>query len=54
LHFSVFKTRNGRERISLPVKFRTTEEQAVTLVEGRRYKAADPQSEIQTASAGGG
>jgi murein DD-endopeptidase MepM/ murein hydrolase activator NlpD len=46
LHFSVFKTKDGRERESIPVKFRTTDGQAVTLVEGQRYKAA----EVQTAS----
>jgi murein DD-endopeptidase MepM/ murein hydrolase activator NlpD len=49
LHFSVFKTRDGRERISLPVKFQTADGKAVVLVEGRRYTAPDAQ--IQTASA---
>jgi murein DD-endopeptidase MepM/ murein hydrolase activator NlpD len=39
LHFSVFKTRDGRERISIPTKFKTTDAQAVTLVEGRRYES---------------
>jgi len=39
LHFSVFKTKDGRERISIPVKFRTSDGQAVTLEEGRRYKS---------------
>jgi murein DD-endopeptidase MepM/ murein hydrolase activator NlpD len=39
LHFSVFKTKDGRERISIPVKFKTADAQAVTLVEGQRYKA---------------
>jgi len=47
LHFSVFKTRDGRERVSILVKFRTSDEQAVTLVEGQRYKSI----EVQTASA---
>jgi len=47
LHFSVFKTKDGRERVSIPVKFRTSDEQAVTLVEGQRYKSI----EVQTASA---
>lgn len=41
LHFSVFKTLDGRERISIPVKFRTADDSvAVTLKEGRRYRAA--------------
>jgi murein DD-endopeptidase MepM/ murein hydrolase activator NlpD len=47
LHFSVFKTKNGRERISLPVKFQTGDGKPAVLVEGRRYTAPD----IQTASA---
>ena len=47
LHFSVFKTKDGRERVSIPVKFKTSDEQAVTLVEGQRYKSI----EVQTASA---
>jgi murein DD-endopeptidase MepM/ murein hydrolase activator NlpD len=50
LHFSVFKTRDGKERISLPVKFHTADENAVTLVEGRRYKAVEAQP-TATASA---
>jgi murein DD-endopeptidase MepM/ murein hydrolase activator NlpD len=40
LHFSVFKTKDGRERISIPTKFKTADGQVVTLVEGKRYKAA--------------
>jgi len=44
LHFCVFKTKNGRERISIPVKFRTATEMAITLVGGRSYRAAQMQS----------
>ena len=44
LHFCVFKTKDGRMRISLPVKFRTASSQATTLVEGRIYRAAEIQS----------
>lgn len=47
LHFSVFKTRDGKERISLPVKFEIADGKAATLVEGRRYTAPL----VQTASA---
>jgi murein DD-endopeptidase MepM/ murein hydrolase activator NlpD len=43
LHFSVFKTRSGRERLSLPVKFRTTKESGITLMAGQTYKAAAPE-----------
>jgi murein DD-endopeptidase MepM/ murein hydrolase activator NlpD len=46
LHFAVFKTKDGKERISLPIKFRTDDDRAATLVEGRRYTAAP----VQTAS----
>jgi murein DD-endopeptidase MepM/ murein hydrolase activator NlpD len=41
LHFSVFKTKDGRERVSIPVKFRTADGSADTLVEGRRYKSRE-------------
>ena len=37
LHFAVFKTRNGSERESIPVKFRTLNAAAVTLAEGQNY-----------------
>jgi hypothetical protein len=46
LHFCVFKAKDGRERESIPVKFRTATEQGITLISGRSYKA----SETQTAS----
>ncbi len=39
LHFCVFKTRDGRQRISLPVKFRTSAEPATTLLIGHSYRA---------------
>jgi hypothetical protein len=41
LHFSVFKTKDGRQRISLPVKFEDANGRAVTLVEGQPYRAPD-------------
>jgi hypothetical protein len=44
LHFCVFKTKDGRDRISIPVKFRTNQENAVTLTSGRFYRAAVVQS----------
>ena len=46
LHFCVFKTKNGRERESLPVRFQTADEKSVTLLAGRTYRA----KEIATAS----
>jgi murein DD-endopeptidase MepM/ murein hydrolase activator NlpD len=39
LHFSVFKTVDGKTRLSLPVKFRSVENRAVTLVSGETYSA---------------
>ncbi len=39
LHFSVFKTRSGRERVSLPVRFKTVDNPGMTLVSGQSYKA---------------
>jgi murein DD-endopeptidase MepM/ murein hydrolase activator NlpD len=39
LHFCVFKTKDGRERLSIPVKFRNASGEPVTLVNGRNYKA---------------
>jgi murein DD-endopeptidase MepM/ murein hydrolase activator NlpD len=47
LHFCVFKTANGRERESVPVKFHTGENASITLAEGNKYKAV--QSENVTA-----
>ena len=40
LHFCVFKTRDGRERESIPIRFQTAETAGITLEEGRNYKAA--------------
>jgi murein DD-endopeptidase MepM/ murein hydrolase activator NlpD len=39
LHFSVFKTKDGRERESIPIRFRTENEAAATLVSGKFYLA---------------
>lgn len=47
LHFCVFMTKDGCHRVSIPVKYRITDGEAVTLVEGQRYVAP----EIQTAKA---
>jgi murein DD-endopeptidase MepM/ murein hydrolase activator NlpD len=44
LHFCVFKTLNGRERESIPVQFKDASNKGITLLEGRRYKAAAVQS----------
>jgi murein DD-endopeptidase MepM/ murein hydrolase activator NlpD len=54
LHFSVFKTKDGRERISIPVKFRTGGGEILTLVEGRRYQAAPVEIAAPPTIAAGG
>jgi murein DD-endopeptidase MepM/ murein hydrolase activator NlpD len=40
LHFSVFKARDGKERLSLPVKFRAAASRAILLEVGHSYTAA--------------
>jgi len=52
LHFCVFQTKNGRERVSIPVKFKTANDTAITLVSGRSYRAAQTQSASAHPSAG--
>jgi murein DD-endopeptidase MepM/ murein hydrolase activator NlpD len=44
LHFCVFKTKDGHNRVSLPVKFKTSEENGVTLLAGHSYRAPEMQS----------
>jgi murein DD-endopeptidase MepM/ murein hydrolase activator NlpD len=39
LHFSVFKANDGKSRQTIPVRYRTADQYAVTLQEGRTYKA---------------
>lgn len=39
LHFSVFKTKSGKERESIPVRFQTANASALTLVTGGSYKS---------------
>ncbi|HWD93374.1 MAG TPA: M23 family metallopeptidase [Verrucomicrobiae bacterium] len=48
LHFCVFVARNGRERESVPVKFRVADGEAMTLVEGEKYRAPEMQAQVRT------
>jgi len=41
LHFCVFMTKDGMQRVSIPVKFRNDDGEAVTLVEGGKYRAPE-------------
>src|SRR5262249_11846696 len=50
LHFCVFMTKNGRERVSIPVRFHTASDDSITLVGGRSYRAAETHTaNVQTA-----
>jgi hypothetical protein len=40
LHFAVFKTRDGRQRESLPLRFRSTDSERLVLSAGKSYRAA--------------
>ncbi len=42
LHFAVFKASTGKERETVPVKYRTDRLMAEVLSEGKSYKAAEP------------
>ena len=44
------KMKNGKERESIPVKFRTSAEEAVTLQAGRKYTAPAAHSSQTTAA----
>jgi murein DD-endopeptidase MepM/ murein hydrolase activator NlpD len=48
LHFCVFMTKNGRERESIPVKYRVADGEALTLVEGQKYRAPEMQAPVRT------
>jgi murein DD-endopeptidase MepM/ murein hydrolase activator NlpD len=41
LHFSVFKAKDGTERESIPIRFRTADGAATTLLSGRTYLAPE-------------
>ncbi len=41
LHFCVYKTLDGRQRVTIPVKFETADDRAVTLVEGNCYRTPE-------------
>jgi murein DD-endopeptidase MepM/ murein hydrolase activator NlpD len=48
LHFCVFMAKDGLHRESIPVKFRVADADAITLVEGRKYRAAEAQADVKT------
>lgn len=46
LHFSVFKARNGKDRMTIPVKFRVTEGVLPVLQAGQSYRAVPHPEEL--------
>lgn len=52
LHFCVFRTLSGKERESVPVKFRIDGDTAATLVAGRNYRAAEQEPQRVVGNAG--
>ena len=46
LHFAVFKTKNGSERESIPVRFMTDSAPSAILAEGQTYSCPDPSGSI--------
>jgi murein DD-endopeptidase MepM/ murein hydrolase activator NlpD len=46
LHFCVFKAKDGKQRVSIPIQFKTADEKPVTLVQGGKYKAARLESAV--------
>jgi murein DD-endopeptidase MepM/ murein hydrolase activator NlpD len=47
LHFAVFKARDGKNRETIPVKFRTSDANAIVVREGKSYRA--PKGGVQIA-----
>lgn len=54
LHFSVFKTRDGRGRESIAIRFRTEDRAAAKLVSGKVYKALPTRLAAKPEPAGNG
>ena len=48
LHFCVFMAKDGLQRESIPVKFHVADGDAIALVEGRKYRAAEMQADVKT------
>lgn len=44
LHFCVFMTKDGKTRVSIPVKFRTSRDKSITLTSGHAYRAPEIES----------
>jgi murein DD-endopeptidase MepM/ murein hydrolase activator NlpD len=50
LHFCVFMTKDGRQRVSIPVKFHNEWGESVTLEEGSKYRAPYPELKAMAAN----
>ena len=51
LHFSVFKTKSGKERQSLPLKFQTADGVMLALATGQNYKSVPSEVRVATVHA---
>ena len=51
LHFCVLQTRDGRQRVSIPVKFHAADSEGLTLQSTRSYRVASLKSDGQAAKA---
>ena len=52
LHFCVFRTVDGRERVSIPIKFQTADAKEVTLFAGKTYKASPALNSVALSKGG--
>jgi murein DD-endopeptidase MepM/ murein hydrolase activator NlpD len=52
LHFCVFRTLDGRERVSIPIKFQTANEKEVVLVSGKMYRPSPALNSVALSKAG--
>jgi murein DD-endopeptidase MepM/ murein hydrolase activator NlpD len=48
LHFAVFKARDGRERLTIPIRYKASEGHSLTLKKGRSYTASALTNTIRT------
>jgi murein DD-endopeptidase MepM/ murein hydrolase activator NlpD len=52
LHFCVFRTLDGRERVSIPIKFQTASEKEVVLLSGKTYRPSPALNSVTLSKVG--